>query len=324
METLRIMSFNFWLGGRADRSLNKHVAYIRQRNPDIVFLSEIDVFVDRRKGVLDKIFRDELPMSDQPLQLAFRCGFPHYDFGKDFDYGGGQVGVAILSRFPLNNIQVHPGLRNAAPDDRPFSILEATANIFGVPHRLLCLHPPFDSEWQRVASSHLVLDLIPEDQTPVLLGGDLNTKEGMEPYRILTTRLTDSYRASVTPADHCGHRLDYILYLAPPSLQYRVVSYEAPCGDLSDHAVVTIDIEANLASDPECPQLREIMGQLHGRIKGLEATLQGRVGVDFDPHNTEDMAERRETRKEVSKLKRQLKPIVDRAEMLGCRLYRLD
>lgn len=320
METLKVMSFNFWQGGRSDRSLNKHVAYIRQRNPDIVFLQEIDVFVDRRNWLVS-IFGNELPKENQPFQLAFRCGFEYYAFGRDFDHGGGQVGGAILSRFPLTNIQVHPGPKKGEKDDRPFSILEATANIFGVSHRLFNLHPPFDSEWQRVASSQLILQLISNDQTPVLLGGDLNTHNDTEAYRVLASRLSDSYRTSETAAEHCGDPIDYILYSTPPSREYRVLNYEAPCGNgVSDHPVVTVEIEANLTSDVECPQLRVIIGQLRRRINNLRATLGGRVGIDFDPRNPIDREERAETQEIINQLQRQLRQALERAETLGCRL----
>lgn len=96
-NTLRILNYNIHHGVGLDGQLDlKRIAkVIADQKPDIVTLQEVDVEVVRSGGV------------DQVAELAGLLQFNHI-FGKAMDYQGGEYGNAILSRFPLELVQVHP------------------------------------------------------------------------------------------------------------------------------------------------------------------------------------------------------------------------
>lgn len=210
------MSFQFNAGGKADESLDNQTAYINERRPDIVFLQEIDIDVDRAKDV--EIRPPRLPLigrpwgrnksGNQPAQLATRCNISYWAFGADKDLHGGQVGQAILSKFPLRNVRNHriPG-RN---------ILEVEAVIFGVPHRLLCTHfvpnmgrPEQEDQYR---SAQILIKLCNEYQGPVIFGGDFNTGRSGPTYDFLTgpENKYDSLKAAPQGSYHCDEKLEFV------------------------------------------------------------------------------------------------------------------
>lgn len=67
---------------------------IAKQNPDLLALQEIDVFTSRSGKV------------NQAQAIAKKLDM-HYYFAKAIDYGGGEYGVAILSKFPMTDPQIH-------------------------------------------------------------------------------------------------------------------------------------------------------------------------------------------------------------------------
>ena len=64
---------------------------IKQQQPDVVALQEVDVYTTRSGKTLH-----------QADELARLTGMKAY-FAKAIDYAGGAYGVAILSKFPMEN-----------------------------------------------------------------------------------------------------------------------------------------------------------------------------------------------------------------------------
>ncbi len=69
-------------------SVKEYAVFIRKYNPDVVMLQEIDY---NTKGIKNQDFT---------TQLAAELGLFSV-FGKAMDTGGGEYGVAILSKYPL-------------------------------------------------------------------------------------------------------------------------------------------------------------------------------------------------------------------------------
>lgn len=86
--SLRVMSLNMKEGGSyADYKAQPYVDFIRQYNPDVVLLQEVDNFTTRNGN------------KDLLTEIASELGmFPYY--AKSFTYQGGAFGVAILSKYP--------------------------------------------------------------------------------------------------------------------------------------------------------------------------------------------------------------------------------
>lgn len=90
-KATRALSYNVKAG--RDSSLEKIAEEIRAVAADVVALQEVDVGTGRTGRV------------DQPAELARRTGLRHHAFGKAIDHDGGDYGVALLSRWPIENVE---------------------------------------------------------------------------------------------------------------------------------------------------------------------------------------------------------------------------
>ncbi len=87
--TLRIMTYNIHHCEGTDRQIDieRIAEIIRKSGCDLVALQEVDRRTTRSNQV------------DQLTELARLTGLHPY-FGKAIDFGGGEYGVAILSKYP--------------------------------------------------------------------------------------------------------------------------------------------------------------------------------------------------------------------------------
>lgn len=90
---LRVLSYNIHHGEGVDGklSLPRIAKVIRDADPDFVALQEVDQGVTRSASV------------QQAVELAEMTGY-HYGFYKAIDFGGGEYGQAILSRWPISQV----------------------------------------------------------------------------------------------------------------------------------------------------------------------------------------------------------------------------
>jgi len=91
--TLRVLSYNMHHGEGTDGklSLQRIARVIRDSDPDFVALQEVDQGVKRSAGV------------QQAAELAELTGY-YFGFYKAIDFGGGEYGQAILSRWPISPV----------------------------------------------------------------------------------------------------------------------------------------------------------------------------------------------------------------------------
>ena len=91
---LRVMSYNIKYGAESDLDLSKLADVIRTSNPDVIGLQEVDEGTRRSGG------------KKETDELSALTGMPHRFFGSNFDFDGGQYGLAILSKYPIINPRV--------------------------------------------------------------------------------------------------------------------------------------------------------------------------------------------------------------------------
>src|SRR5690606_29946096 len=96
-NTIRVMSYNIHhcnppskTNGEID--LDAIAAVIKTQKPDLVALQEVDVNTTRSGKI------------NQAQAIAEKLGMNYY-FAKAIDYQGGEYGTAVLSRFPISNMQ---------------------------------------------------------------------------------------------------------------------------------------------------------------------------------------------------------------------------
>lgn len=153
---------------------------------------------------------------DQPAFLGTALGLPHRAFaGALTDDTGGQFGVALVSRWPVETIRVLE-----LPRDRDEQRVLLTAEVVG-PIRLLAAvtHLSVHAE-EREAQARVVAATLAESALPVVLLGDLNDRPGT-PTLDAFAALADAFDATGTGPEITfsvkdpHRRIDY-LRCSPP------------------------------------------------------------------------------------------------------------
>ncbi len=214
-DTLTVMTYNIHhaappTGGDSIIDIPQIASAINEVKPDLVALQEIDVHT-RRSG----------KEMDEARKLAQLTGMQAY-FTKTLDYDSGQYGIAVLSRFPLEDsigylLPIATGVREetravciikvSLPGDQPL--------YFASTHLGL-------SKETRLLQAGRISTIIQNLQEPVILGGDFNSTPGSETINKLSSfmqRSCTSDCASTFPYDQPREKIDFVFYTSPDRLK---------------------------------------------------------------------------------------------------------
>lgn len=192
---LRVLTYNIHHGEGVDGQFDyrRLERIIRDLRPDLVALQEVDRRTRRASGV------------DQAQRLGELTNM-HHVFGQAMPYSGGQYGEAILSRFPIKDVQVHP--LPFRPGQEPRAALAVTVDPGnGLPNvRFVGTHLCHQSDETRTEQAEqLTLVLKSAGRQSLILAGDLNARPGSKPIAAL---LDDGWIDAVAPKS----RIDYVMY----------------------------------------------------------------------------------------------------------------
>lgn len=222
---LQVMSWNLHHGEGLDKktNLSRIAKVITDSKVDVVFLQEVDKNLPRSGK------------ADQAVELGKLTGM-HAAFAKAISFSGGEYGIAILSRYPLENTRVHP---LPGPGEARVAF-EATITIGGKPLRLVNTHLEAGAETARPAQARKLLEWF-QPPAPTLLGGDFNDTAASETLKIFTapwkTVLKDT--PATFPADKPVTEIDHFLTLGCEAAAPAQVLPEAVA---SDHRPVLVRI----------------------------------------------------------------------------------
>ncbi|WP_343700816.1 endonuclease/exonuclease/phosphatase family protein [Chitinophaga sp.] len=148
--------------------------------PDIVALQEVDVHTDRSGKDLH-----------QAEALAKQAGM-HSFFAKGIDYGGGEYGVAILSKFPILETKRYPLTTLPGTNGEPRVLATALLQLPGNKRLLMaCTHLDAQrSDSNRQVQIREVTEILQKQPYPVVLAGDLNAANGTPVINELDKHLT--------------------------------------------------------------------------------------------------------------------------------------
>jgi endonuclease/exonuclease/phosphatase family metal-dependent hydrolase len=162
MPTLRVLSYNIHHGRGLDEQVDlKRIAdVIRTADPDVVALQEVDRLTKRTGNV------------DQASELARMTGMCS-TFAKAIDFEGGDYGQAILSRFPLSNVEVS---KLANRDGREQRIAVSAMFEFLKDFRIqfISTHLDHSDSVLRLEQATQLADLGSQSATLSILAGDIN------------------------------------------------------------------------------------------------------------------------------------------------------
>lgn len=200
---------------------------IKQKNPDIALLQEVDSCSIRSQGI------------DQIKELAKLAGYKYYHFFKQKDFATGAYGTGILSKYELEDIV-----------NQKLPLIIDGQTITGS-HILGTARITFNKQEMYIATMHLsvteserykqfpyYLERLNSLSGPVIVAGDFNSKptEG-----IITTLDADGWVRTNTdpnkftiPSTTPNREIDYIVY--KPASAFKVVSHTVFTGiHASDH-----------------------------------------------------------------------------------------
>ena len=179
---------------------------IKQNTPDLVALQEVDVNTTR-SGIT----------SNQAADLANLSGLPYYFFAKAIDYGGGAYGVAILSKYPMEEMKNSP-LPTANGTGGEYRTL-ATA-IIKLPQgkKIVFANTHLDaqrSDTNRLLQINKVVEILQHETLPVVIAGDFNATPSTRIINQLDQHFTRSCITNcgfTIPVNIPAQTIDFIAY----------------------------------------------------------------------------------------------------------------
>ena len=198
---MKIVTFNIRGGWGIDgiRSTERITEFVSNLSPDIVLLQEVHQRLPQSKFV------------DQPGRLQKALGMT-LTFQANLRLGVGGYGVAVASRYPVQEVQNH--LLPSTREQR--GVLQMTLDCEGVPLTVFCTHWGLNGA-EREKQAARLSELVAAVPGPVIVGGDFNEGPESAAVRALMTR-TGLLDADATlnrrtyPADVPEARIDYLFY----------------------------------------------------------------------------------------------------------------
>lgn len=191
-ETVNILSYNVHncIGLDGERDYRRIADVIRQADPDVVAIQEVDSATTRNGGVYAL---GELAKHTQM----------HGIFGAAIPYQGGSYGIGILSKEKPIQHKVIP--MPGREEERALIVAEFEKYVFCATHQSLT---PEDQE----LSVPLIAEVLKDIRKPIFMAGDMNSFPTGTPQQMLAGHfITLSDTAAFTfPANEPDQCIDYI------------------------------------------------------------------------------------------------------------------
>ncbi len=229
---LKVLSYNLRFGELA--SLEELAAFIKEQNPDIVALQEVDCHTQR----------DRAPRQhgkDFATELGYRTGMLTA-YGKTIPYAGGYYGIAILSRYPLAKVErIYLPKTENGKEQRAVLVADVEYRE-GEYFTFACTHLDYTNTEERQVQVKKLNEVLLTKSYPVIVAGDFNAhpdskeiSEGMSAWE------TVSNMKPTIPANAPRNTIDYIFcYPKDRWIGVDAVTYEV---ELSDHLPISAVVE---------------------------------------------------------------------------------
>jgi endonuclease/exonuclease/phosphatase family metal-dependent hydrolase len=206
---------------------------ISDAKPDLVALQEVDVNTGRSGPF------------NQAEVLGRKTGLTSY-FIKAIDYDGGEYGVAILSRFPMSNLQRYPLPTKEGTGGEPRVLGTATITLPGKKEIVFaCTHLDAQRDSvNRELQIRAITEVLKSTTAPVIIAGDFNAPPGSGTIRMLDAsfkRTCDPCDFTI-PTDKPNKAIDFIAF--SPAKVFKVIKHEViPERYASDHLPVFAELQ---------------------------------------------------------------------------------
>lgn len=229
---LRVMSFNIHAGCGLDGNVDlKRIAKtISDAKPDLVALQEVDRKTTRSNG------RDHLAELGELTDM-------NTAYGKAIDFGGGEYGVGVLSRFEIVSSKTFQLPSSEGREQRV--ALEVRVKAPNQP-AFIFVSTHFDhgrAPKDRLAQANRLVELFSIGPSQAILAGDLNATPESETLKILGKhwRVSDRESKPTIPVKEPKRKIDYVLvqHDAPWNIEsFRVIDDNQS----SDHLPIVAEL----------------------------------------------------------------------------------
>ena len=228
----KVMSYNLRFGELA--SLEELAAFIKEQNPDIVAIQEVDCRT-YREGVPNQHGKDFV------TELGFHTGMLTA-YGKTIPHAGGYYGIGVLSKFPMSSIErVYLPLTENGREQRAVLIADVEYSE-GKYITFACTHLDYTNTQERQVQVAKLNEVLLNRPYPVLIGGDFNARpdskeiaEGMSPWKQLCNI------EPTIPSTSPRNKIDYIF--AYPRNKWKSIKSITWQSSLSDHLPIGTEVE---------------------------------------------------------------------------------
>ncbi len=230
---IRVLSFNILHGAtlKGDFDLDYLARVIKEANPDLVALQEVDFRTKRALGM------------DLVSELGQRTGLIPL-FGRAMYFDGGEYGEGILSRYSFLSTRNNP--LPAREGKEPRAALEVQVSLpRGDTITFIGTHMDHTrDETDRLAQAEELNKLFAKCESPMVLVGDLNARPESETMKQLFSVWTPSDKdyLPTIPSDQPKAKIDYVLY--KPAHRWKVIETRVICDSIAtDHCAVLSVLE---------------------------------------------------------------------------------
>lgn len=234
--TLKVLCYNIHHAAPPSKKdsidLDAIARAINSRQPDLVALQEVDVHTGRSGPF------------NQAEELGRKTGLTPY-FIKAIDYGGGEYGVAILSRYPMTSQKRYALPTKEGTGGEPRVLGTATITLPGKREMVFaCTHldaqrDPVNRELQ----IHAIAEALKSSKLPLIIAGDFNAHPGTGVIDVLDAhfkRTCDPCDFTI-PVENPQKAIDFIAFY--PQKKFNVKKHEVmPERYASDHLPVYAEL----------------------------------------------------------------------------------
>lgn len=234
----RVLTWNIHHGEGVDGKLDlaRQAAFIKQVDPDAVYLQEVDVKTKRTGGV------------DQAAELGRLTGM-EVTFGKAMNFGGGEYGNAILTKVKPSASRVIP-LAGGTEPRAALAVVVKDSHGLSADGKLtlVCVH--LDHQVAAARETHAKQLATEFAKTPgaVIFGGDLNSGRDDAPLKSFAAPWAvpkkQGAQVLTCPCPTPRVEIDFLL-LKPSATALDVPRYEVLQEIvMSDHLPVVMEVRA--------------------------------------------------------------------------------
>ncbi len=226
---LKIMSFNVCRSGELTQySVVPFANLIRQYDPDMIALQELDYKTTRNTGI------------DFTTKLGAELGmFPV--FGKTINYKGGEYGIAVLSKYPFLSVKTEQLPTPADREQRAVLITEVQLPS-GQNVRFASTHLDQSSDAISSAMASALNTFLLKDDMPTIVGGDFNTRPEQETIANGMQQWKRFCNDDPTSPDKPTKKIDYLF--GYPKEKCKTINYQVIVQTgISDHCPIVAEVE---------------------------------------------------------------------------------